>query len=148
MDDLPIVDAHHHLWDLGRNHYPWLADHVEGHGFLGDYSALRRNYLPADYRRRAAGFHVGATVHIQAEVVRDIPNIPVVLNHTGFPWDRSPEGLAAWRTGMAALARCPNVHLKISELGLRDRPWTVEGNRGVVRDAIAIFGIERCMFAS
>jgi predicted TIM-barrel fold metal-dependent hydrolase len=25
-DDLPIVDAHHHLWDLeGPVHYPWLT---------------------------------------------------------------------------------------------------------------------------
>ena len=49
---------------------------------------------------------------------------------------------------MAALACSPNVHVKISELGLPDRHWTVEGNRGVVLDAIAIFGIERCMFGS
>jgi predicted TIM-barrel fold metal-dependent hydrolase len=49
---------------------------------------------------------------------------------------------------MTALARCTNVHVKISELGLLGQPWTVAGNRGVVLDAISIFGIERCMFAS
>jgi predicted TIM-barrel fold metal-dependent hydrolase len=49
---------------------------------------------------------------------------------------------------MEALARCPNVHVKVSELGLLDRPWTVESNRGVVLDAITIFGIERAMWAS
>ncbi len=49
---------------------------------------------------------------------------------------------------MEALARSPNVHVKVSELGLPDRPWTVEGNRGVVLDAIAIFGMDRCMFGS
>ena len=32
-----------------------------------------------------------------ARLVGDYPHIPVVLNHTGFPWDRSPEGLARWR---------------------------------------------------
>lgn len=255
MDALPIVDAHHHLWDLGRNHYPWLTDAEQDHGFLGNHAALKRNYLPDDYRRDAAGFEVVATVHVEAEmdrahqvaetawvhemharhgmpnavvghvwftdpecdaklaqhcafplmrgirskpvtaarpgdsvrgqpgalddprwraglallekhrlswdlrvpfwhlaeaaeVVRDMPGIAVVLNHTGFPWDRSAEGLAAWRTGMAALARCPNCHVKISELGLRGQPWTVEANRQVVLDAVAIFGIERCMFAS
>lgn len=83
-----------------------------------------------------------------AEVARQFPNTPIVLNHTGFPWDRSAEGLAAWRSAMATLARQPNVHVKVSELGLRDAAWTVEGNRGVVRETIAIFGIERCMFAS
>ena len=25
-EDLPVIDAHHHIWDLQRNHHPWLAD--------------------------------------------------------------------------------------------------------------------------
>lgn len=83
-----------------------------------------------------------------AEVVREIPAVRVVLNHTGLPWDRSEEGLAVWRRGMRALAACPNVACKVSELGLKGATWTVESNRRVVREAIDIFGIERCMFAS
>lgn len=83
-----------------------------------------------------------------ARVAADFPRTPIVLNHTGFPWDRSEAGLAAWRRGMEALARQPNVRLKVSELGLRDAPWSFEDNRRVVREAIAIFGIGRCMFAS
>ena len=71
-----------------------------------------------------------------------------MLNHTGFPWDRSPEGLAAWQRAMETIARQPNVHLKVSEFGLKDQPWDYESNRSVVLRAIAIFGIERCMFAS
>ncbi len=23
---LPIVDAHHHIWDVQRNYHPWLRD--------------------------------------------------------------------------------------------------------------------------
>jgi predicted TIM-barrel fold metal-dependent hydrolase len=83
-----------------------------------------------------------------AAVARAFPNVPIVLNHTGFPWDRSEEGLAAWRRQMEVLAREANVHLKVSEFGLKDRPWEYEANRRVVRDAIAIFGIDRSMFAS
>lgn len=83
-----------------------------------------------------------------AEVARAFPRTPIVLNHTGFPWDRSPEGVAAWRAGMEAIAACPNVSLKISELGLLNAPWTVEGNRTVVQEAVRLFGIDRCMFAS
>ena len=49
---------------------------------------------------------------------------------------------------METLARQPNVHVKVSEFGLRDVPWTLESNRGVILDTISIFGIERCMFAS
>jgi predicted TIM-barrel fold metal-dependent hydrolase len=252
---LQIIDAHHHLWDLERNYYPWLSDHPEKDFFLGDYSGLKHNFLPEDYRRETAGHDVVATVHVEAEwdrnaqvaetrwlhevadksgmpnavvghawlandnceevlaghaafplmrgirskpvtalrpdlvepgrpgtmqdpkwlagfallqkygltydlrvpfwhlheaaeVAARFPETPMVLNHTGFPWDRSEEGLAAWRKEMRIIAQAPQVSLKISELGLRDAPWTLESNRRVVLDAIEIFGIERCMFAS
>jgi predicted TIM-barrel fold metal-dependent hydrolase len=255
MSAVTLVDAHHHFWDLDRNYYPWLADQPEKHFFLGNYDRLKRNYLPDDYRRDAAGHNVLATVHCEAEwdrndqvgetewlvgmhethgmpsaivahawfhtgnaqevlarqasfpLVRGIrskpvtslspdamtpgatgtmqdprwlegfsrleqyklswdlrvpfwhlyeaaevaaafPRTPIVLNHTGFPWDRSDQGLAAWRRAMEAIARQPNVHLKVSEFGLKDQAWDYESNRSIVRDAIAIFGISRCMFAS
>ena len=83
-----------------------------------------------------------------AEVARQFPRTAIVLNHTGFPWDRSEEGLAAWRRGMEAVARQPNVHVKVSEFGLKDAPWEYESNRRIVLEAIAIFGIERCIFAT
>ena len=83
-----------------------------------------------------------------AEVARAFPDTPIVLNHTGFPWDRSDEGLAAWRRQMEVLAREPNVHVKVSEFGLKDRAWDYESNRRVVLDALAIFGVERAMFAT
>ena len=34
-----------------------------------------------------------------AEVLREHPGLRTVLNHTGYPLDRSPEALAVWRTG-------------------------------------------------
>jgi predicted TIM-barrel fold metal-dependent hydrolase len=83
-----------------------------------------------------------------SEVAAMFPRINMALNHLGFPWDRSDAGLAAWRRGMEALARHPNVHLKVSEFGLKGQPWHYESNRKVVRDALGIFGIDRCMFAS
>jgi predicted TIM-barrel fold metal-dependent hydrolase len=83
-----------------------------------------------------------------ARVAAQFPNIPMILNHTGFPWDRSPEGLKAWRDAMEGIARQPNMHLKISEFGLADQAWDYESNRAIVRDALAIFGLERCLFAS
>jgi predicted TIM-barrel fold metal-dependent hydrolase len=56
--------------------------------------------------------------------------------------------MAAWRHGMAVLAREPNVWVKVSEFGLKDRAWDYAENHRIVRDAIAIFGIERSVFAS
>jgi predicted TIM-barrel fold metal-dependent hydrolase len=72
----------------------------------------------------------------------------VVLNHTGFPWDRSEQGLAQWRKAMEVIAQQPHVCLKVSEFGLKDQPWDYASNRRIVLEAIEIFGIERCMFAS
>lgn len=83
-----------------------------------------------------------------ADVAKQFPGIPIILNHTGLPLDRSEEGLAAWREGMEALAQAPNVSVKLSELGLRGGRWDPVSNRLVLRDALSIFGSERAMFAS
>ena len=250
-----IVDAHHHLWNLDCNYYPWLVDKKEKDFFLGDYSALKKNYLPEDYRTDAKNFNVIATVHVEAEwdrsnqvgdttwltkmnakyempnaiighiwlseknceevliehnkhtlfrgvrskpltsshpndelpkgpgsmhdgawknglsllpeynlsfdlrvpywhlyeaaqVISELPQLSVVLNHTGFPWDRSLKGLSSWRHAMKVISQCPNVSLRLSELGLKDAEWTIDSNRDVILDAIDIFGVNRCMWAS
>ena len=61
-----IIDAHHHLWDLGLNYYPWLSDRV-GPRIYGDYAAIRRNYLREDFEADIGGLPVVASVHVQAE---------------------------------------------------------------------------------
>ena len=40
------------LWNLtgGPLYYPWLQDKTPHDFFLGDYAALKRDYLPPDYR--------------------------------------------------------------------------------------------------
>lgn len=83
-----------------------------------------------------------------AAVVSRCPQLPVAVEHTGLPWDRSGRGLARWRHGLQALAACPNVHLKLSEFGLKDVPWDRAGNLEVVRIALEVFGPRRCMFGS
>jgi len=82
-----------------------------------------------------------------ARVVAQIPDTPVVLNHTGFPWYRYNEGLEVWRRGMRALAALPNVHCKLSCLCTLDG-WPYEENRMAVLETIDMFGTGRCMFAS
>jgi predicted TIM-barrel fold metal-dependent hydrolase len=249
----PIVDPHQHFWDLGRNFHPWLCDPVPIAFRYGDYSAIRRNYLPADYRRDTARYRIVKTVHIEAEwdradpvgetrwiekihqefglpsacighaqpdrpdvaevlaahawsplvrgirhkpaasnpreargepgsmddprwragfsllerfgfsydlqtpwwhlgaaaeLAADFPGTQIVINHTGLPADRSPEALGAWRRALETVAAKPNVAIKISGLGRAGLPWTLEANGPIIRDAISIFGVERCMFAS
>jgi predicted TIM-barrel fold metal-dependent hydrolase len=64
--DFPIVDPHQHFWDLSRNYYPWLCDPKPVHFRYGDYSSLKRNYLPPDYLRDVAGLNIVKTVHEDA----------------------------------------------------------------------------------
>ena len=92
-DDLPIVDAHHHLWDLeGPIRYPWLSQADPHHSYMGDNSSLRRSYLPDEYRRDTALHNVVATVHIEAEC------------------DRSQQvAETRWLTGIAARHGMPNA---------------------------------------
>jgi predicted TIM-barrel fold metal-dependent hydrolase len=61
----PIIDAHHHLWDLAMARHPWLIEGSKDAAPLGDLSYLRHSYLPADFRADAAGRVVGS-VHIEA----------------------------------------------------------------------------------
>ena len=66
-DAVTLIDAHHHLWDLRQDKHPWLCGAEEKPFFMGDYEPLKRNYLPEDYRRDAAGHNVLTTVHCEAE---------------------------------------------------------------------------------
>jgi predicted TIM-barrel fold metal-dependent hydrolase len=64
---LPIVDAHQHFWDPRVNYHPWLCDQPPIPFRYGDYSALRRPYLPADYFTDVGRHPVVKTVYVEAE---------------------------------------------------------------------------------
>jgi predicted TIM-barrel fold metal-dependent hydrolase len=59
-----IVDTHQHFQSLSDAAYPWL-DPDRPEPLEGDLSSIRRDYLPADYRRDMSGFGVIKTVHVQ-----------------------------------------------------------------------------------
>lgn len=256
-DDLPIIDAHHHYWDMSLGKHPWLNHApVPGHRY-GDYRAFCVDFLPDDYARAAGHHRIVGNVYMEAEwdpadplgetrwvhdlaartgfphamiaqawldrddvaevlaaqarfelvrairhkpksfarwqewtpghglpgsmlcpryregyarlaghglhfelqtpywhlpdaadLARAFPHILMVVNHTGVPGDREPGTLERWRAGMAEIATCPNVMVKISGLGVPGQAWTLDANAPVVRETIALFGAGRCMFAS
>ena len=115
---------------LADPRWPRALERLAGHGLLWD---LR---VPFWHLEQAAAR------------LADAPPVEVVLEHTGLPWDRSEAGLAHWRRGMEALAGNPRVSVKLSEFGLRDAAWNDAENRRIIREAVAIFGPQRCMFAS
>ncbi len=89
LNELFIVDAHTHLWDLDKNHYPWLADPIEGVWF-GPYDAIVKNYLVPDFLKDVGQCQVAKTVHLQA--MFDPPNhanetrwLQEQADQTGYP---------------------------------------------------------------
>lgn len=250
----PIVDAHQHFWDPQSNPHPWLRAEAKIPFRYGDYSAIKRRYLPDDYRADAAGHAICETVYVETEwdptgpidetryatslaeryglpnaivaqawldrgdvqaaiaaqaafpmvrsvrhkpggplspdevgsrrtlmsdegwrrgyallgqhglhfdlqtswwnldeavrLARDFPHTMIVLNHAGLPSDRTTSGLAGWHAAMARFAEQPNGRVKISGLGQPARPWSVEDNRWIVEEIVAMFGARRAMFAS
>jgi predicted TIM-barrel fold metal-dependent hydrolase len=64
---LTVVDSHHHVWDPTRHHYPWLCDEPPIAFRYGDYRAIRRPYLPPDYRADAAPYVIEKSAYVEAE---------------------------------------------------------------------------------
>ena len=83
-----------------------------------------------------------------AQLAEACPKVTFVLQHAGMLEDLSPQGRAAWRTGMAQLARCPNVVSKLSGLGTFIHRNDVAHITAVLEDAVEIFGADRCLFGS
>jgi predicted TIM-barrel fold metal-dependent hydrolase len=121
---------------------PFRDGMMQEQAWLSGYALLERFGLSWDLRVKTWELEEAAAV------VRAHPGIPVVLNHTGFPWDRSDAGFEMWRRGMRALAASPHCCCKLSCLCLPQGPWDYESNRRVVLEAIEMFGAGRCMFAS
>lgn len=61
----PRIDAHHHLWKLGRFPYAWLAPDSPPRPF-GDHGGLKRDYLPTDYLKDIEGTGIVGSVFVEA----------------------------------------------------------------------------------
>jgi len=254
-DDIEIIDAHHHFWDLNKNYYPFLRDKIDPNFFLGNYETIRENYLPIDYINDSRNHNVVGTIHCEAEwdrndqvgetrwlkdlslnnkfpnaivahawfhkknseeiiaeqasfdmvkgirskpitkfsqnsqeylyegsmqdinwrnglkllekynlnydlripnwhleeaveIVRFIPNTKVIINHAGFPWNRTDEGMDYWRKGIKLMSLEPNTFIKLSEFGVKGEDWNYYQNKKIIHELIDLFGPQRCMFAS
>lgn len=66
--DGPVIDPHHHLWDLSLGRHPWLerAKATGGEMVYGSLAPILRDYGVEDYRADAARQNVVASVHVEA----------------------------------------------------------------------------------
>jgi len=135
----PIVDAHQHFWDPRVNYHPWLCDQPPIPFRYGDYSALRRPYLPADYFADAAPHQVVKTVYVETEwdprdPIGEMRYVERLRRETGFPtaavaqaWlDRADTGAT-----LAALAQFEFVR------GIRHKPQPGQMSDGRWRSGFA-----------
>ena len=82
------------------------------------------------------------------ELVRSAPDVTFVLSHAGMPEDLSQDGRAFWAQELRALAKNPNIVVKLSGLGTfvhRNNPALIAD---IVAETIKSFGPKRCMFGS
>lgn len=118
------------------------AGSMDDEGWRRGYALLQQHGW--SYDLQTPWWHLDAA----SDLARDFADIPLVVNHTGLPSDRSAEGLSGWRRALERVAAQPNVFIKISGLGRAGLPWTVEANGPIIEDALRIFGVDRAMFAS
>jgi predicted TIM-barrel fold metal-dependent hydrolase len=83
-----------------------------------------------------------------ARLAEQVAGHPVCIEHCGFPTERSKEYFAGWRRALRELAKSPNVHVKVSGLGMFDRTWTIDSFRPWVLECIEAFGPARVMFGT
>ena len=81
----------------------------------------------AEITRRGLVFDAAVVQSQLGELVdlsRAAPDATIVLNNTGTPLgigryaDRRTEAFAEWRAGMAEVAKCPNIFVKIGGLNM------------------------------
>ena len=102
-----------------------------------------------------------------ADLAKAIPDLNIIVNHIGGllrigPYaNRNDEVLATWRSGIASVAECPNVTMKLGGIGEprsgfdwheRDKPIgseeLAESIGPLINYLIEQFGPDRCMFES
>lgn len=113
MDDekLPIIDAHHHFWDPDRNYHPWLRDEPMIPFRYGNYTALRRRFMPEDYRQAHGPLNVVASVTMEGE------------------WDEAtPVAESAWITEVARTESTPVAHVARAFLDRADVDAVLAGH--------------------
>ena len=82
------------------------------------------------------------------ELAQRFPDTWIVLDHAGFPTERSSEYMHNWRKGIVTLASSENIVCKLSGFGMSDNKWSVESIRPLILHCIDNFGVDRVVFAS
>jgi predicted TIM-barrel fold metal-dependent hydrolase len=86
--------------------------------------------------------------HYAVELIKAFPNVRMILVHAGMLTSRQPKAIDEWRAALTAMAAFPNLHVKLSGIGMYSGGVDYAQARQVIRDAIQIFGVERTIYGS
>ena len=111
QDREPVIDAHHHLWDLQNNKYPWLQEQPLKLRLEGNIEPIAKDYLLKDYLEDIRNQNVVKSVHVQ----------------TG--WDPAdPVGETRWLQGLADQHGYPHGIVARATLDAPDVEQVLEGH--------------------
>ncbi|MBS0650953.1 MAG: amidohydrolase family protein [Verrucomicrobia bacterium] len=144
----------------GHKHYPNLRGiRMALNSVEGSFGAERDDYMkdPAWRKGYALLSKYGLIFEMQiydtqiadaVELARSFPDIPIVLQHLGWPLKTGPNEFTLWKNRLAEIAQCPNVCLKISCIG-----WIFQKNDEkaiipFIQEGVRLFGVDRCMVGS
>ena len=138
-----VIDAHHHVWDLERNHYPWLTPEVTVPHRYGDYTGIKHSYLADNYLADIAGHRVVSSVYMEAEwdpadPIGESRYIAEIAADTGYPgatvaqaWLDAPDVA----TTLAAQAAFPLVRsVRHKPGGATTRDEAIAGRKSLMSD--------------
>lgn len=155
-----------------RHSAAWDADPVIGNGHPTPHLLGRAEFRAGLRRLTALGLSFDLWVfHTQLgealDLVRACPSTSFILGHCGGPLGYGPYAgrteavFAQWKAGMTALARCPNVVVKLGGMMMRlaacdygalPMPPTsaelADYWRPYILTCIDLFGADRCLFES
>jgi len=83
-----------------------------------------------------------------AELANKYPNIMFIVDHTGFPQERTNEYFENWKKSITKVSKVENVIIKVSGLGMAEWSWTTESIRPWVEHCVDSFGVERTIWGS
>jgi predicted TIM-barrel fold metal-dependent hydrolase len=112
------------------------ADWRRGLAMVADRGLLFELQIFASQMRDGAG------------LARSFPDTIFVLEHAGMLEDMSSAGWQLWRDGMASLAECPNVNVKLSGLGTFVHACRADVMGPIIAETVAMFGADRCFYGS
>jgi len=117
-------------------------DYMRDPAWQKGYALLAKYELP--FEMQIFDTQIPDAVHL----ANAFPDIPILLQHLGWPLSASRDDLLPWKERMALLAECSNVFLKLSGMGWIFQSYDESLMISYLQEAVRLFGPDRCMVGS